>query len=65
MNYANPGDHNTYIEGNNITVKERYPEKYKGLLFQNIPKVMIRYLAFEVVNKLDSFFDSTKQWPIG
>ena len=55
MNYANPGDHVPDIEQNNRTVKERYRAKFHIITFQNIPKVMIRYLAFEVVIKLNYF----------
>ena len=55
MNHANPGDHATEIDRNNRTVKERYRAQYHRLPFQNIPKVMIRYLDLEVVRKLDYF----------
>ena len=55
MNYANPGDHVTEIEQNNITVKEIYCAQYHRLPFHNIPKVMIQFLAFEVVRKLNYF----------
>ena len=55
MNYTNPGDRVPDIERNNRKVKERYRTQYHRLPFQNIPKVMIRYLAFEVVRKLDYF----------
>ena len=46
MNYSNPGYHFPGIELNNITVKEIYRSKYHRLPFQNIPKVVIRYLDF-------------------
>ena len=46
MNYANPGDHVPEIVRNNITFKERYCAQYHRPPFKNIPKVIIRYLAF-------------------
>ena len=55
INYANPGYHAPEIDKNNRTVKERYSAQYHRLPFQNIPKVMIRCLALEVVRKLDYF----------
>ena len=55
MNYANPGDHVPEIEINSRTVKEIYLGKYHRLPFHNIPKVMIKYLSFEVVIKLNYF----------
>ena len=55
MNYANPGDHVTNIDQNKTTVKERYRAQYYRLPFQNITKVMIRYLAFEMVIKSNYF----------
>ena len=54
-NYTNPGDHVAEIYQNNKTVKERYRAQYYSLLFHNIPKVMIIYLDFEVVRKLNYF----------
>ena len=55
MNYTNPGYHVPEIEINNITVKEIYHAQYTRLHFQHIPKVIIRYLDFEVVKKLNCF----------
>ena len=55
MNDINLGDHVHEIERNKITVKERYLEQYHRLPFQNIPKVMIIYLYFELAIKLDYF----------
>ena len=55
INYANPGDHVTEIVQNNRRVKEIYRAQYHRLTFQNIPKVIIRYLSFEVVIKLNCF----------
>ena len=55
MNYANPGDHVTEIERSNRTVKEKYRAQYHRLTFWDIPKVIIRYLGFEVVRKLNCF----------
>ena len=55
MNYANPGDHVPDIGVSNIAVKERYLAQYHILPFQNIPKVIIGYLDFEVVKKLNYF----------
>ena len=55
MYYSNPGYHVTDIEKNNRTVKKRYRTQYHRLTFQNIPKVMIKCLAFEVVRKLNCF----------
>ena len=55
MNQANPGDHVPEIDRNNRKIKEIYQEQYHRLPFQNIPKVMIRYLDFEVVIKLNYF----------
>ena len=51
-NYTNTEDNVTKIEKNNRTVEERHRTKYHRLPFQNIPKVMIRHLAFEVFRKL-------------
>ena len=51
MNYSNPVDHVTEIEQNNRIVKERCFAQYHRLHFQNIHKVIIRYLSFEVVKK--------------
>ena len=51
-NYNNPVDHVPEIEQNNRTVKERYHSQYHRLTFHNISKVIIIYLAFEVVRKL-------------
>ena len=50
MNYANQGVHVP-----EITVKEIYHAQYCRLHFQNIPKVMIRSFAFELVRKLNYF----------
>ena len=55
MNYSNLKYHVPDIEINNRTVKERYHAQYHRLTFQNIPKVMIQYLAFEMVIRLKSF----------
>ena len=55
MNYANPEDLVPEIDRNKRTVKERYRAQYHKLTFQNIPKVMINYLSFEVVIKLGFF----------
>lgn len=55
MNYANPGDHVPEIERNNGTVKERSRSLYYRLPFRNLPKLMIRYLAMEVVRRLNYF----------
>ena len=55
MSYAIPGDHVTEIERYNIKDKEIYHAQYHRLPIQDIPKVMIRYLAFEMVIKLDYF----------
>ena len=55
MNFANPGDHVTEIDINTRTSKERYRAKYHILTFQNIPKVIIIYLDFEVVIILNHF----------
>ena len=52
INYANSGYHVPEIEQNNRKVKEIYHAHYHRLTFRNIPKVMIKYLAFEVVRKL-------------
>ena len=49
MNYANPGYHVLEIDKNYRIFKGRYCEKYQRLTFQNIPKVIIRYLDFEEV----------------
>ena len=55
MSYTNPRDHVPEIEQNNITFREIYRAQYHRFPFQNIPKVMIRYLDFEVVIKLNYF----------
>ena len=55
MNKSNPGYHVTEIDRNNRTVKEIIRAQYHRLPFQDIPKVMIIYLAFEVVRKLNDF----------
>ena len=55
MNHDNSGYHVYGIERNNRTVKERYHAQYRRLPFQNIPKVLIRYFAVEVVIKLNYF----------
>jgi len=55
MNYANPGSHVPEIERNNKTVKERFRAQYHQLPYHNIPKIMIKYLAMEVVRKLKFF----------
>ena len=49
MNYANPGYHVLEIDKNYRIFKGRYCEKYQRLTFQNISKVIIRYLDFEEV----------------
>ena len=49
MNYANPGDHVPDKERNKISFKEIYRAQYYIIIFHNIPKVMIRYLDFEVL----------------
>ena len=53
MNCVNLGNHVTEIDQNNITVKERWYAQYHRLPFQNIPKVIIIYLDFEVFIKLN------------
>ena len=53
MDWDNPGDHVPEIDQNIITIKERYRSQYHRLPFQNIPKVVIRCLGFEVVRKLN------------
>ena len=55
MSYANPGYHVPEIDLNNIKVKERHHVKYHRLPIQNIPKVMIRFFAFEVVILLNYY----------
>ena len=55
VNYANLGDHVHKIWRNNITVKEGYHAQYHGHPSQNIPRIIIRYLAFEVVIELNLF----------
>ena len=55
MNYDNPVDYVPETEKNNRTVKEIYRAQYHRLHFQNIPKVMVQYLTFEVVRKLNYF----------
>ena len=40
---------------NNRTVKEKYHTPYHKLTFSYIHKVMIKYLDFEVVGKLNCF----------
>ena len=55
MNCANPGCHVPEIQRNIIIVKERYRAQYQRLTFQIIPNVMIKYLVFEVVRKLNYF----------
>ena len=55
VNYANLGDHIPKIDRDNITVKEGYHAQYHGHPFQNIPRVIIRYLDFEVVIELNCF----------
>ena len=48
MNHDNPVDYVPEIQKNKKTVKERCSAQYHRLQFLNIPKVMIRYLDFEV-----------------
>ena len=55
MNYANPGEYVPEIEKNNIPSKEKHLTPYHRIPFHNIPKVMIIYLAFEMVIKLNYF----------
>ena len=55
MKKSNPRYHVPEIEQNNITVKERYRTQYHRLPIQNIPKFMVRYLAYQVVIKLIFF----------
>ena len=55
MSYSNPGDRVIEIDRNNRTVKEIYRAQCHRLSFRNIPEVVIRYLAFEVVVKLNYF----------
>ena len=51
IHYANPGNHVRKIYRNNRKNKEIYRAQYHRIPFQNIPKVMIKYLDFEVVGK--------------
>ena len=55
MNYSNPGDNIIEIERNNRTVKEIYCAQYHRLTFQNISKILNKYLDFELVRKLIYF----------
>ena len=55
MNYSYPGYHVTEIELNNRIVKERYHTQYHRFTFQNILKVMVRYLDFEVIRESKYF----------
>ena len=55
MNYVNPGDYVHDIDINSRTVTGIYCAQYHRLPFQNIPKVMIKYLASVVVIKLKYF----------
>ena len=55
INCDNPVEHVPEIEKNNRAVKERYRAQYYRLPFQNIPKFMIKYLAFEVIIKSNYF----------
>ena len=53
MTYTNPGDNVPEIYQNARKAKERYCAQYHRLNFQNIPKVVIRYLDFEVVKIIE------------
>ena len=55
MNYYNSLDNITEIYRNKIIFKERYRVQHNRHAFHNIPKVMIRYLTFEVFRKLNYF----------
>ena len=55
MNYSNPGESVPETKQNNRIVKERYRVQYHRPPFHNIPKVIIRYLDFEVVRELNYF----------
>ena len=55
MDYANPGYHAIEIERNTRNVKERYRTQYHRIPLQNVPKIMISYLAFGVVIKWNCF----------
>ena len=55
MNYTNAQDHEPTTERNNRTLKERIRVQYHHLLYKNICKLMIRYLAMETARKLNYF----------
>ena len=55
MNCDGPGDIVPKIDINNRTFKKRQHAKYHRLIYQNIRKVMIKYLAVEVFRKLNHF----------
>ena len=55
VNYANPGYPVTKIDQSNRSVKKRYRAQYHRHHFQNIPKVVIRYLDFKVFRKFNYF----------
>jgi len=55
MNYANAQDHVPEAERNNRTIKERIRAAYHRLPYKAIPKIMIRYLAYECTRKLNLF----------
>ena len=55
VNYASAQEHVPRAERNNRTIKERIRSTFHRLPYNNLPKIMVKYLVSESAKKLNFF----------